>query len=196
MAHLAKLQISQFFSPTLSITQDQCDQEAMRLTGQPCHPVPVLGGESYTVLTDDDTLVVQFRAADAALDLERIKCVENTYGSFVPRHKSVGKLGPLHVYTMGNIGGVAMYLARETLNQDNYRLLHQTVQDFAMSVALKPSQNDEETEWLTGVAAFSHLHGGILRVKCRCPATSFSNRITRISSYGFLENCQSVFAVI
>ncbi|KAF5017336.1 hypothetical protein F66182_10745 [Fusarium sp. NRRL 66182] len=131
MAHLSRQQISDFFSKTAPITQQQCDQEAERITGGSVQPAPVQGGASYTVLADDGTLVVQFRAGRSALDLDLVGYIKQTYGSFVPRHDIAGRLGELHVYTMDNVGGVAMYLARERLHQHNCYLLRQTVQDFA-----------------------------------------------------------------
>ena len=44
-------------------------------------------------------------------------------------------MGELHVYTMGNVGGISMYLAREKLFQNNFYLLRRTVSDFAKYVA-------------------------------------------------------------
>jgi hypothetical protein len=134
MAHLSKQQILEFFSKSASVTQQQCDQEAERITGGSIQPAPVQGGASYTVLANDGVLVVQFRTGRSALDLDLFGYIKRTYGSFVPRHEITGRLGELHVYTMYNVGGVAMYLARDRLHQHNCYLLHQTVQDFAMSV--------------------------------------------------------------
>lgn len=134
MADLSRLQISKFFSESAPITQQQCDQEAQRIAGGSIQPTPVQGGGSYTVLADDGTLVVQFRAGRSPLDLDLLGYVKETYGGFVPRTETAGRLGELHVYTMNNVGGVAMYLAREQLHQNNCCLLRQTVRDFARSV--------------------------------------------------------------
>ncbi|POR38964.1 Uncharacterized protein TPAR_00836 [Tolypocladium paradoxum] len=130
MAHLSRQQISEFFSKCAPTTQQQCDQEAKRIVGGAIHPAPVQGGASYT---NDGALVVQFRAGRSALDLDLLGYIQQTYGGFVPRHELAGRLGELWIYTMDNIGGVAMYLAREQLHQHNCRLLHQTVKDFALS---------------------------------------------------------------
>jgi hypothetical protein len=135
MAHLSRQQISDFFSKSAPITQQQCDQEAERIAGGSIQPAPVQGGASYTVLANDGALVVQFRAGRSALDLDLLGHVQRTYGSFVPRHEMAGRLGDLHVYTMDNVGGVATYLARERLHQHDCYLLRQTVQDFAMSAS-------------------------------------------------------------
>ena len=54
---------------------------------------------------------------------------------FVPRHHWVGYLGELYVYTMGNVGGISMYLARDQLCKNNFSLLRRTVSDFAKYVA-------------------------------------------------------------
>ncbi|KAF7760372.1 hypothetical protein Agabi119p4_11048 [Agaricus bisporus var. burnettii] len=110
------------------------------------HTTSLQGGDSYTVVSRDETCVVQFRAGYAALDNAFLGCIEEAYDGFTPRHKFVGKLGELHVYTMGNIGGVSMYLARDQLNQDNFRLLKYTVKDFASLLAanwpLVPNHTD------------------------------------------------------
>lgn len=141
IAHLSRQQISEFFSKSDPTTQRQCDQEAQRITGGSIQPAPVQGGASYTVLANDGALVVQFRAGRSALDLDLLGYIKRTYGSFVPRPEIVGRLGELHVYTMDNVGGVAMYLAREQLHQHNCCLLHQTLQDFAMSVHANTSSS-------------------------------------------------------
>ena len=70
----------------------------------------------------------------AALDMGFLEHIEQAYGPFTPHHESVGKLGQLHVYTMLNVGGVSMYLARDALNQNNFSLRKYTVQDFARHV--------------------------------------------------------------
>ena len=131
-------------------TQQQCDQEAERLTGMSVHTAPVQGGNSYTVLSNDETVVVQFRAGDSALDISLLECIEQAYGGFAPRHQFVGNMGELHVYTMSNVGGISMYIAREELFQNNFYLLRQTVSDFARYVATNaPSPDVKETAQLT-----------------------------------------------
>ena len=134
MADLRRLQISKFFENSAPTTQQQCDQEAERITGGAVCPTPVQGGASYTVLANDGVVVVQFRLGRSPLDLDLLGHIKKTYGNFVPRPELTGKLGELYVYSMDNVGGVSMYLARENLQQDNCRLLHRTVKDFALSV--------------------------------------------------------------
>jgi hypothetical protein len=134
IAALSKFQITNFFSKNAPLTQQECNEEAQRLIGVSVHAASVQGGDSYTVVSDDDTYVVQFRAAYSALDIGFLECVEQAYGGFTPRHQLVGNLGNLHVYKMGNVGGVAMYLARDKLNQNNFLFLRQTVSDYARYV--------------------------------------------------------------
>ncbi|KAK3905877.1 hypothetical protein C8A05DRAFT_41263 [Staphylotrichum tortipilum] len=57
--------------------------------------------------------------------------VEKTYEGFVPWHTAAGRLGSLHVYTMRNVGGVSMYLARSSLHENGCSLLRWTLTDFA-----------------------------------------------------------------
>ncbi|CAA7261240.1 unnamed protein product [Cyclocybe aegerita] len=126
---LSRYQISQFFSKNAPVTQEQCNQEAERITGASASPSTVQGGTSYTVVAGES--VVQFRAGHSALDLQLLRCVEQAYAGFVPHHLHAGEVGKLYIYTMDNVGGVSMYLARDQLHRDNYRLLQRTVKDYA-----------------------------------------------------------------
>ena len=134
IAKLSKHQISIFFSENTSSTQQQCDQEAERITGVSVHASSLQGATSYTVVSDDETCVVQFRSASSTLDIDLLQCVEQAYMGFMPRHQWVGYLSDLYVYTMSNVGGISMYLARDQLCKNNFSLLRQTVSDFARSV--------------------------------------------------------------
>ncbi|KAL6401224.1 hypothetical protein AUP68_16953 [Ilyonectria robusta] len=71
-----------------STTQEQCNQTAEQILGRRVRPAPVQGSTSYTVVPDDDVgeCVVQYRASDSSLDLDFLRCIEQTYGRFVPRH--------------------------------------------------------------------------------------------------------------
>ncbi|KAF7796333.1 hypothetical protein EIP86_007510 [Pleurotus ostreatoroseus] len=129
--HSELVKISMFFERNASATQEECNLKAEQLTGQSVYPTLMQGASSYTVISSDEICVVQFRAGDSALDLKFLECIEQAYNGYTARHSSVGNLGELHVYTMGNVGGVPMYLARDQLNQNNFRLLTQTVEDFA-----------------------------------------------------------------
>ncbi|KAI0650000.1 hypothetical protein C8Q79DRAFT_997949 [Trametes meyenii] len=131
VAKLSQVQITTFFSQNASSTQQQCDQEAEWLIHKPVHPAPVQGGTSYTVVSDDDTYVIQFRSRSSALDIDLLKCVEQAYDGFTPHHEFIGLSGELYVYKMANVGGVSMYMARKQLHRDNPSLLRQTVSDFA-----------------------------------------------------------------
>jgi len=135
VAKLSKYQISTFFSDNTTATQKQCDQEAERLTGMSVHATSVQGGTSYTVMSDDETCVVQFRSVSSALDIDLLECVQQAYMGLTPRHRWVGYLGELFVYTMGNVGGISMYLARDQLYKNDFFLLRRTLPDFAKYVA-------------------------------------------------------------
>lgn len=132
IASLSRYQISQFFSKNPSPNQQDCDAEAERITGTSVHPTALQGGSSYTVA--GGTVIVQFRAPDSALDLQLIECFEQAYAGFTPHHSDSGKLGELHIYTMNNINGISMYLAREQLQRDDCYLMRQTLDDYARFV--------------------------------------------------------------
>ncbi|XP_044718707.1 phosphotransferase enzyme family domain-containing protein [Hirsutella rhossiliensis] len=60
-----------------------------------------------------------------------MKSVEQAYRGFTPQHEDHGSFGNLHVYTMNNIGGISMYLARTFLQKNNYKLLRNTIDSYA-----------------------------------------------------------------
>ncbi|KAM0525684.1 hypothetical protein ACHAPE_000395 [Trichoderma viride] len=129
IAALSKHQISKFFANQTSLTQQQCDEQAELIAGTSVHPAVVQGGTSYTVV--NDKIAVQFRAEGSLLDIEFLGHIERAYAGFMPHHSSAGKLGDLYIYTMNNIGGISMYLARSELHQNDCHLLHRTLQDYA-----------------------------------------------------------------
>lgn len=126
---LSRYQIGRFFRENAPVTQQQCDAMAQQLTGQPITPTSCQGGTSYTV--EAGQVVVQFRLPNSPLDMELLQSVEHAYQGFTPRHEYQGQLDELHVYTMNNIGGTCMYLARNELQSNNYHLLQCTINDYA-----------------------------------------------------------------
>ncbi|KAF8191322.1 hypothetical protein BJ912DRAFT_1022028 [Pholiota molesta] len=129
IAYLTALQITSFFSADGRPTQQECDQMVETITGERTVPAAVQGGSSYTVIAEDS--VVQFRVGSASLDLEFLGHVEKAYAGFMPWHTDSGNFGDLHVYTMSKVGGVSLYLARQSLYTNDCYLLRQTVKDFA-----------------------------------------------------------------
>ena len=111
------------------MTQQMCNEEAERITGMPVLPSTVQGGSSYTVVAGES--IVQFRVPRSALDLDLLGYVEQAYAGFTPRHSSAGREGELYIYTMNNVEGISMYLARNRLFRDNYCLLRETLKDYA-----------------------------------------------------------------
>ncbi|EHK44204.1 hypothetical protein TRIATDRAFT_87271 [Trichoderma atroviride IMI 206040] len=128
IAALSRHQISDFFAKTC-LTQQQCDEQAELIAGTPVHAAIVQGGTSYTVVNEQ--IAVQFRAKDFMLDIEFLGHVERAYANFMPHHRCAGKLGDLYIYTMNNVGGISMYLARNELLQNDCQLLQRTLQDYA-----------------------------------------------------------------
>ncbi|KDQ22218.1 hypothetical protein PLEOSDRAFT_171658 [Pleurotus ostreatus PC15] len=83
------------------VTQQQCHQEAERITGVSANPSTVQGGTIYTVVAGD--YAVQFRD-------QLLGYAEAAYPEFVPHHQHAGKWEDLDVYLMTKIGGISMYL--------------------------------------------------------------------------------------
>ncbi|OAA61032.1 Aminoglycoside phosphotransferase [Niveomyces insectorum RCEF 264] len=138
MAYLSKMQINAFFETTWQ-TQDACNSLAARIVGAPVVASAIQGATSYTVVPTGNRagLVVQFRTAENALDVDFLSFVEQAYGSrFVPEHRYYGDVGDLKVFTMTSIRGVSLYLARQELRADGGALLRTTVRDFAQFCAM------------------------------------------------------------
>lgn len=130
IAHLTAFQISNFFSADGCPTQQECDEMAEHITGErTVHAAVVQGGSSYTTIAGDH--VIRFRVSSAPLNLELLAHVEQAYAGFMPLHSDLGSLKELHVYRMTNIGGISLYLARESLYRNGCFLLRQCIGDFA-----------------------------------------------------------------
>lgn len=129
MARLRQYQISKFFSVDGRPTQQQCNEEAERITGESPKPTLVQGSRSYTVISGD--YAIQFRDGSDTLDLELLSYVQKAYAGFVPKTSDSGKLGELHIYKMEIVGGVSLYLARDSLRENDCFLLRRTLRDFA-----------------------------------------------------------------
>ncbi|KAI1261959.1 hypothetical protein F5Y18DRAFT_400249 [Xylariaceae sp. FL1019] len=129
MSALSRMQIGAFFQANAPITQEECNEEAQRISGQPVSPTACQGGSSYTV--DAGKVVVQFRKPNSALDMDMMEYIEQAYSGFAPRHRYCGLFHNLYVYTMSHMGGVSMYLARAHLQRNNCELMRNTIVDYA-----------------------------------------------------------------
>lgn len=129
MPRFRRFQISKFFSENGRPSQQQCNDEAERITGVSPKPTLVQGSRSYTVISGD--YAVQFRADNSPLDLELLSHVSKAYADFVPKTGHSGKLGELHIYKMEVVGGDSLYLTRDRLRENECVLLRQTLGDFA-----------------------------------------------------------------
>jgi hypothetical protein len=132
MSALSRLQIETFFAKNSPITQKQCDDNAEEITGKSVSPTVCQGGTSYTVEAGKD--IVQFRVPGSLLGMTFMNAIEQAYEGFTPKHKDYGPFYTLRVYTMNNIGGDSMYLARCYLQNDNYKLLRNTIHSYARFV--------------------------------------------------------------
>lgn len=129
---LSQLQIREFFEGNPSVTQEKCDELARQLTGQSVSATACQGGTSYTV--EGGQVVVQFRVPHSPLNTDFLQIIEQTYRGFTPQHHYQGQLGEVMVYTMNNVGGTCMYLARTELHLNSCHLLRSTIDDYARLV--------------------------------------------------------------
>ncbi|KAI1147178.1 hypothetical protein F4825DRAFT_438217 [Nemania diffusa] len=129
MSSLSQMQIETFFKRVALVTQKQCNNKAKEISGKSVIPTACQGGTSYTV--DAGQVIVQFRIPSSPLDMTFMNSIEQAYPDFTPRHKDCGSFHNLHVYTMNNIGGLSMYLARGFLQRNNYELLRNTIDSYA-----------------------------------------------------------------
>lgn len=134
---LSRYQVTNFFHRQKSVTKNDCDRTAGRITGCQVSPTLVQGETSYTVAADTSQLpkVVQFRRS--ALNLELMNQARQTYGEFVPNCKPYGMLADVYVYEMDFVPGVAFSRARrQFFSSGMEQCLLRTVQDFARSVGM------------------------------------------------------------
>lgn len=129
MSALSEMQIRVFFENNSSVTQKQCDDRAQEVSGQPVSPTTCQGGSSYTVAAGDN--IIQFRTPGSLLNMGLIGSIEQAYLNFTPRYKDCGPFHNLRIYTMNNIEGESIYIARGSLYKDNYKLLRNTIDSFA-----------------------------------------------------------------
>lgn len=132
MSALSRMQIEEFFKRNAPVTQKQCNDKAESLTGESVTPTACQGGTSYTV--DAEQVIVQFRVPGSLLDMPLMDSIEQAYQDFTPRHKDYGSFHNLNIYTMNNLGGISMYLARAYLQENNYKLLRNTIDSYARFV--------------------------------------------------------------
>lgn len=128
-------QVTNFFRLHKSITKDECDRAAAKISGSRVSPTLVQGETSYTVaaVVGQCPKVIQFR--HSTMNLGLINQALQTYGEFVPNCEPHGMLADVHVYEMDFVPGVAFSRARRQLLSPAMELrLLRTVQDFARSV--------------------------------------------------------------
>ncbi|RPD77903.1 hypothetical protein L226DRAFT_611089 [Lentinus tigrinus ALCF2SS1-7] len=140
---LTRYQVKNFFTASGRPSQDQCDQAGAAIPSSA-------------------------EISSAALDLEFLHHVEKAYDGYMPWHKDSGKLLNLHVYTMRNVGGVSMYLARASLYAKDCYLLRRTLTDYARFFASPwhntpkampvPDRKSLYTEYLSDL---TRLSGGL-----------------------------------
>lgn len=87
---------------------------------------------SYTVIASVNPKAIQFCAPEAALDMTVMSLVKSMYKDFAPGCGRRDSLGPLIVYEMDVVEGVAFSIAqREICAVNKYSLLERTVYDLA-----------------------------------------------------------------
>ncbi|RDW81273.1 aminoglycoside phosphotransferase family protein [Aspergillus mulundensis] len=122
--------INEFFS-ACTVTQEECDKTAAKLTGNPVEPVQLQGAFSYTVTAGN--LIVQFREPKSPLDTKTLDLARNIYGSVVPACTYKGTMGPapsLSVYVMDKVPGRS-YIEARLARSPPASWLEQAVTDFA-----------------------------------------------------------------
>lgn len=122
--------IDRFFSGC-TVTREECDRAAAKITGEAVEPVQLQGAFSYTVTAGEH--LVQFRVPESLLDTERLALARKIYGSVVPACVNKGVIGPsasLTVYVMDKIPGIT-YIEVPLTKLRCTSWQEQTVSDFA-----------------------------------------------------------------
>ncbi|KAJ5803981.1 uncharacterized protein N7518_000284 [Penicillium psychrosexuale] len=147
---LSRHQIATFFDRNKPITQESCDETAALITrGGPVVPTPAQGMTSYTVIAGINPKAIQFCAPEAALDMKVMALAKSMYKDFAPGCEKRDSLGPLIVYEMDVVEGVAFSIAQRDICAINkYSLLERTVQDLAKFFALSWTSGIDMTLWI------------------------------------------------
>ncbi|KAI0861425.1 hypothetical protein F4860DRAFT_170575 [Xylaria cubensis] len=167
LSALSRMQIETFFERNAPVTQKQCNDKAESISGKSVTPTASQGGTSYTV--DAGQVIVQFRIPSSPLDMSLMDSIEQAYPDFTPRHKDCGLFHDLHVYTMNNIGGVCMYLARADLQRNNYELLRNTIDSYARFFASAYHNTPESMSRPDRGQLFQHYSSQLQRLRKGLP---------------------------
>ncbi|KAJ5745857.1 Protein kinase-like protein [Penicillium odoratum] len=155
MDALSNFQLQNFFTRYSPLTKEICDKVAAKIaSGGTVKPTPLQGAQSYTVHITNGTniFIIQFRGPNSILDLDLLATAQETYGHLVPTCQKITSqhlkgLDPLQVYKMNYIPGDALLQVNKFLHQpENFPLLEQTVQDFAMYTHLYPSRSSSKLD--------------------------------------------------
>ncbi|KAJ5100879.1 hypothetical protein N7456_006931 [Penicillium angulare] len=144
---LSEYQIAKFFEKAKPITQANCHEAAIHISGEPIVPTPAQGMTSYTVIAGVVARkVIQFCAPSAALDMKVMALARDTYVNFVPFCEQRGILGHLFIYEMDLVAGVSLSIAQRNIcGINNSKLLERTVQDLATFFAMSWTRSSSVT---------------------------------------------------
>ncbi|KAI9764296.1 MAG: hypothetical protein M1840_008587 [Geoglossum simile] len=165
--------IRTFFDSLPTVTQQQCNDFAASLAGNPTIPVPIQGAFSYTVQAGaEQAYIVQFRTQNSALDLKTLARAREIHGQIVAAFTYHGNVGPLSVYKFEKLPGITYIQARYTADRFN------TVEDFARFFAA--SWKHSQTMTAHDAEAIHHEYKQKLDLLSRALPPRFTENVKKV----------------
>lgn len=163
--------VAHFFSNAgACATRSQCNEFASNTFGGPTKPVPMQGLFSYSVITANDSVIVQFRDPASPLDVGMVNAAHRIHSEVVA--------GCSYLGTLGTSPGLPIY-SMKMLPGDNYLSisLSESSEDLAFQLAtIRSLARFFAQSWQYN--ADSYVSSNILE-ECR---SSFDNLITTLPS--------------
>ncbi|CAD0090233.1 unnamed protein product [Aureobasidium mustum] len=121
------------FDTHTKISQASCDKYAEKVLGQPVHPLGWQGCHSYTVESQDEHTVIQFRSAESPLVESTVNLAKKVHPNLVPTMEYLGFFDDtsVTVWKMSKIPGFGFAYVLDDDDVDIKTKLPATVTDMA-----------------------------------------------------------------
>lgn len=103
--------MSDLFTSHPEISQASCDSFAEQVVGQPVRPLDWQGCFSYTLESEDERTVVQFRSSDSPLDACTVRLAKTVHSDLVPNMECLGNFEntSVTVWKMDQVPGLGFF---------------------------------------------------------------------------------------
>lgn len=123
--------MSDLFDTHTEVTQDACNEFAQEKTGGPVNAVGWQGHHSYTVESNIEQIIIQFRSKESSLDLETTALAKAIHGSLAPTTNLLGYMpnSEVYIWSMEKLPGIGfLYMIHD---DDIQKKLNATMKSLA-----------------------------------------------------------------